>query len=121
MGSYPDLWRRYFANFFQYKLQLGSDGGISQKILKAFFEALDKQEPMARVISLHCYSHTYHLNLAKIANILRQLDQIHQVSVCLGSKVKKEETLNETVFLQIVLEQFHQTHQIQEPVVAAQK
>ena len=84
MGSHPDLWQCYFANFFQYKLRLGSDEAISHKILKAFFEALDKQEPMARVISLHCYSHTYHLNLAKMANILRQLDQL-QVSVCLGS------------------------------------
>ena len=85
MGSHPDLWQRYFNNFFVHKLRLGSDGAISQNILKAFFEALDKQEPMARVISLHCYSHTYCLNLAKMANILRQLDQIHQVSVCLGS------------------------------------
>ena len=89
MGSYPDLWQRYFVNFFLYKLQLGSDGAISQKILKAFFKELDRQEPMACVVSLHCYSHTYHLNLAKIANILRQLDQIQQVSVCLESKVKR--------------------------------
>ena len=86
MGSHPDLWQRYFDNFFLYKLRLGSNGAISQKILQAFFEELDKLEPMARVISLHCYSHTYHLNLAKIANILRQLDQIQHVSVCLGSE-----------------------------------
>ena len=97
MGSHPDLWQRYFDNFFLRKLQLGSDGAISQKLLKAFFEELDQREPMARVISLHCYSHTYHLNLAKVANILRQLDLIQQVSVCLGFEVKKEEMVNETL------------------------
>ena len=82
MGVYPDLWRRYFDNFLQHKLQLGGphSGLVSQQVLHVFFEQLHKQEEaMSRVVSLHCYCHVYHLNLAKMANILRPFNQVWQV------------------------------------------
>lgn len=80
MGLDLDLWQRYFDDFLHYKLRLGGlrgGGAISQQILYAYFEQLHKQETMTRVVSLHCYIHTYHLT--KLANILRPLNQIQQV------------------------------------------
>ena len=81
MGVYPDLWQRYFDNFLQHKLQLGShhSGLVSQQVLHVLFEQLHKQEAMSRVVLLHCYSHLYHLYLAKMPNILRPFNQVWQV------------------------------------------
>lgn len=84
MKVHPELWERYFNDFLLHKLQLGSlhGGAISQQILHVFFEQLHKEEALVRVVSLHCYVHIYHLNLAKMANILRPLNQIQQVAMC---------------------------------------
>ena len=89
MGLYPDLWQRYFDDFLQHKLRLGGlrgGGAVSQQILHVYFGQLHKQETMSRVVSLHCYIHAFHLNLAKMANLLRPLNQIQQVSGKLGNK-----------------------------------
>ena len=84
MELHPELWQCYFDDYLQHKLQLGSlhSGGISQKILHVIFEQLHKQEAISRVVSLHCYSHIYHVDLAKMANILQPLNQIQQVGGC---------------------------------------
>ena len=86
MGLHFDLWQRYFDDFLLHKLRLGGlqGGAISQQILRAFFEQLHQQETLKRVVSLHCYIHVYHLDLAKMANLLRPLNQIQQVraNVC---------------------------------------
>lgn len=84
MKVHPELWQLYFDDFLLHKLQLGSlhSGAISQQILHVFFEQLHKEEALMRVVSLHCYVHIYHLNLAKMAYILRSLDQIQRVAVC---------------------------------------
>ena len=82
MELHPELWQRYFDDFLLYKLKLGGHQGgeaISQQILSAFFEQLHKQESLLRVVSLHCYVHVYHLDLAEMANILRPLNQMHKV------------------------------------------
>lgn len=83
MGLFPDLWQRYFDDFLQQKLRLGGLRGgeaISQQILHVFFGQFHEQEAMSRVVSLHCYVHASHLDLAKMANLLRPLNQIQQVS-----------------------------------------
>ena len=83
MGLHHDLWLRYFDDFLQHKLRLGGLRGgeaISQQILHVFFGQLHEQETMSRVVSLHCYVHTSHLDLAKMANLIRPLNQIQQVS-----------------------------------------
>ena len=83
MGLYPDLWQRYFDDFLQHKLRLGGlrgAGAISQQILHVFFGQLHEQETMSRMVSLHCYVHAFHLDLAKFANLLRPLNQMQQVS-----------------------------------------
>ena len=81
MGLHPELWQHYFDDFLQHKLQLEClhSGGISQQVLHELFQQLHKQEAISRVVSLHCYSHTYHVDLAKMANLLRPLNQIQQV------------------------------------------
>lgn len=81
MGVHFDLWQRYFDDFLLHKLRLGGlrGGAISQQILRAFFGQLHQQETLVRVVSLHCYIHVYHLDLAKMANLLRPLNQIQQV------------------------------------------
>ena len=83
MKLHFDLWQWYFDDFLQHKLQLGGlcREAISQQFLYAFFGQLHKQEALVRVVSLHCYVHTYHLDLAKMTNFLRPLNQIQQVSV----------------------------------------
>ena len=87
MGLHFDLWQCYFNDFFLHKLRLRSlptGGTISQHILNAYFKQLHKQQAVKRVISLHCYFNIYHLDIAKMANILRSLNQIQVVSCCLG-------------------------------------
>ena len=78
MGLHFDLWQRYFDDFI---IQLGGllGGAISQQILHVFFSQLHQQETLVRVVSLHCYMHVYHLDLA---NLLRPLNQIQGVCVC---------------------------------------
>jgi len=83
MGRHFDLWQRYFNDFLLHKLRLGGLRGeaISQQILYVFFGQLHEQGAMIRMVSLHCYIHIYHLKLAKMATVLRPLNQIQQVSV----------------------------------------
>ena len=84
MGRHFDLWQRYFDDFLLHKLRLGGLRGeaISQRILHVFFGQLHEQGVIVRMVSLHCYIRIYQLNLAKMATILRPLNQIQQVSVC---------------------------------------
>lgn len=92
MGLHFDLWQRYFDDFLLHKLRLGGlrGGAISQQILRAFFGQLHQQETLVRVVSLHCYIHVYHLDLAKMANLLRPLNQIQQVrAIMCGDCVAK--------------------------------
>ena len=81
MEKHSDLWQRYFDDFLIQKLRLGGIRGeaISQQILRVFFEQLHEQEAVSRVVLLHCYFHANHLDLAKMANLLRPLNQIEQV------------------------------------------
>ena len=81
MGQHFDLWQRYFDDFLIQKLRLGGVRGeaISQQILCVFFEQLHEHEAVSRVVLLHCYFHIYHLDLAKMANLLRPLNRIEQV------------------------------------------
>ena len=91
MELYHDLWQRYLDDLLLHKLRLGGhqgSGAISQQILHVFFKQLDKQEAMSRVVSLHCYVHIYHLDLARMANILRPLNQMQQVSSLFGGYIK---------------------------------
>lgn len=81
MKQHFDLWQRYFDDFLIQKLRLGGIRGeaISQQILRVFFEQLHEHEAVSRVVLLHCYFHTNQLDLAKMANLLRPLNQIEQV------------------------------------------
>ena len=85
MGLHFELWQRYFHDFLLRKLQLGGlrYGAISQQILTTSFGMLDNQDAVSRIISLHCYNHIYHVDLARMAYLLRPLYQIQQVSRCL--------------------------------------
>ena len=83
MELYYGLWHHYLVDLLVHKLRLGGHqggGAISQQILCVFFKQLDKQEEISRVVSLHCYVHIYQLDLARMANILRPLNQMQQVS-----------------------------------------
>ena len=81
MRLHPELWQHYFDDFLLHKLQLGGlhSGGISQRVLHVLFQQLHKQEAILRVVSLHCYSHIYNMDLTKMTNLLRLLNQIQQV------------------------------------------
>ena len=81
MRLHPELWQCYFDDFLLHKLRLGGlrRGTVSHQILRAFFRQLHMQEAVSRVVSLHCYSHVYQFHLAKMANLLRPLNQV-QVS-----------------------------------------
>ena len=78
MRLHPELWQHYFDDFLLHKLRLGGlhRGTISHQILHAFFRQMHMQEAVSRVVLLHCYSHVYQLHLAKMAKLLRPLDQI---------------------------------------------
>ena len=84
MELHPELWQHYFDDFLQHKLQLEClhSGGVSQQVLHKLFQQPHKQEAISRVVSLHCYSHTYHVDLAKMAYLLQPLNQIQQVGGC---------------------------------------
>ena len=58
-----------------------STGGISQRILRAFFVQLnDEKTVLERVVLLHVYMNVYRLELAKMATVLRPLDRIQHVA-----------------------------------------
>ena len=78
------LWSRYFGDFVLYKLQLGSEEkseSIGYKILYHVFEThkVHGLEALQRVVSLHCYAHVHHLNLAKMVPRLRPLNELQKV------------------------------------------
>ena len=82
-----DLWQRYFYDFLLYKLHLGGTYcDISQQILRVLFTLLHEQNIVERLASLHCHIHVYHLNFAKMVNLLEPLNKIQQVClrVCLN-------------------------------------
>lgn len=77
---HPELWTRYFSDFTQHKLYLDSrGGGISQKLLHAFFGQMHSLEPLSRLVSLHVYLRVYQLDLAKMAAVLRPLDRVQEL------------------------------------------
>ena len=96
MGRHFDLWQRYFNDLLLHKLRLGGlrSEAISQQILYVFFGQLHEQGAMIRVVSLHCYIHIYHLNLAKMATVLRPLNQIQQVNVQAKEMYHNDVTIN---------------------------
>ena len=80
-GENPELWDHYFGDFIARTLHLESTEGISQRILRAFFVQLYEEKTiLERVVQLHVYMDVYHLELAKMATVLRPLDQIQHVS-----------------------------------------
>ena len=83
MSQHGELWQRYFTEFNLHKLHLESPSdvteGIAQQILYAYFGSLHQQEAAVRIVGLHAYVHVYHLDVAKLATILRPLDKIQKV------------------------------------------
>ena len=92
MELHPELWPRYFDDFLLHKLRLGGlhGGGISQQILNVIFEQLHQRDALMRVVLLHCYFYVFPLDLAKMASLLRSLNQMQQVGGCL--LVRTEQT-----------------------------
>ena len=90
MELHFDLWQRYFDDFLQHKLRLGGlrRGAISQQVLNVIFEQLHKQEAISRVVSLHCYIYVFHPDFAKVANLLRPLNQMQQVGGMRKEQIK---------------------------------
>ena len=77
----PVIWDYYFSDFIARTLHLESSEGISQRILRAFFIQLyEEKTTLERIAQLHVYMNVYHLELAKMATVLRPLDQIQHVS-----------------------------------------
>ena len=78
----PELWDYYFSDFIAHTLHLDSTDGISQRIMRAFFAQLDQERTvLERVVQLHVYMDVYHLELAKMATVLRPLDHIQHVAM----------------------------------------
>ena len=84
MEAHPEVWDHYFNDFIAHTLHLDSGimyEGISQKILKAFFSQLYREaSTLERVVQLHVYINVYHLELAKMATVLRPLNRIQHMA-----------------------------------------
>ena len=81
MEDNPSLWDFYFSDFIARTLHLERQESISQKILRAFFIQLYQEKTVLdRVVQLHVYMNVYHLELAKMATVLRPLDKIQSAS-----------------------------------------
>ena len=83
MEANPELWDYYFNDFIAHTLHLEASGrfeGITQQILKAFFSKLYQEAMLERVVQLHVYNNIYHLDLAKMATVLRTLNHIQHVA-----------------------------------------
>ena len=83
MEANPELWDYYFNDFIAHTLHLEAGGrfeGITQRILKAFFSQLYQEATLERVVQLHVYINIYHLELAKMATVLRPLNRIQHVA-----------------------------------------
>lgn len=80
MEENPEIWEYYFSDFISSMLHLESSDGISQRILRAFFMGLKQEKSiLERLVQLHVYMDVYHLELAKMATVLRPLDRIQNV------------------------------------------
>ena len=80
MEENPEIWEYYFSDFISSMLHLETSDGISQRILRAFFMELKQEKSiLERLVQLHVYMDVYHLELAKMATVLRPLDRIQNV------------------------------------------
>ena len=81
MESIPEIWDYYFSDFIAQTLHLEISDGITQDILRVFFiQRLKEKTMLERVADLHSFTNINHLDLAKLATVLRSLDQIKHVS-----------------------------------------
>jgi len=83
MEANPELWDYYFNDFISHALHLEDScrfEDITQQILKAFFSKLYQEAMLERVVQLHVYNNMYHLNLAKMATVLRTLNRIQHAA-----------------------------------------
>lgn len=73
-----ELWKSYNEAFTHQKLRLGpSSAGISFRILKLIFTQLhDEQEVLTRFVLLHICVYVYQLDLARLVQVLRPLDNL---------------------------------------------
>ena len=72
------LWKSYNEAFTHQKLRLGpSSAGISFQILKLILTQLhDEQDLLTRFALLHICAHVYQLDLARLVQVLRPLDNL---------------------------------------------
>ena len=90
VDHHKDIWNRYFNDFISYKLKDDNENDkdscqisaidIRHRLLDIFFKQLNKLEPQDRVIHLHCHVQIYHINLAQLADMLRPLYKVQEVS-----------------------------------------
>ena len=74
-----ELWERYFTDFTHHKLQIGcAEDGVSHPLMKAVFESYIRDAPdsIHKVVALHVYFNVHQLELAKVAILLRSLNQM---------------------------------------------
>lgn len=73
-----DLWKSYNEAFTHQKLRLGpSSAGISFRILKLILTQLhDQQDVLTRFALLHICVYVYQLDLARLVQVLRPLDNL---------------------------------------------
>ena len=82
ISEHPNLWFCYFSDFMVHKMKLETSddgGGIARKILEAYFDQKHNQDALLRMVTLHTYTHVYHLTFAQMADALRSLNKIQNV------------------------------------------
>ncbi len=84
MSLHVALWQHYFSDFTLRKLHLESgvegESGITEQILICYFGQLHQQETVSRIVTLHAYIRVYQLDLARMATVLRPLNEIQKVA-----------------------------------------
>ena len=76
--SAHDLWKRYFMDLVHDKLHLEADvAPLTYSLLESHIGVLEGGA-LTRLVMLHVRLHVRQLDIAKVANILRQITRIHQ-------------------------------------------
>ena len=86
MDESPKLWEYYFKDFIVQALHLETSDGISKKMLEAsFHQHHQNMDVLEKFTHLHVYVTLLHPEMAKMANILRSLDQIQSTSMSINN------------------------------------
>lgn len=73
-----ELWDRYFDDFAHHKVHVASKAHELTNVLKIFFGGRSDEKALSQIIALHVRLHVHHVDVTKIAGILKPIFRMQQ-------------------------------------------